>query len=172
MGPNEQTMNPIDTYRDAFLRFRAEGMTYDEALSQFDEKDFTDAAMIELDSGLTRRVTFEEDVLKAGDFVTNDDRKMPALFDLLTHARHERRNGVHGEAYRQALDLWQAGWTSESPRPATNDFWAQVQVMSWYWRAPSKRRGLPGRKYLSTNQAWNALQREHHNTALNSSPTK
>lgn len=91
--------------------------------------------------------------------MTNDERQLPALFDLLVCAQFEQRNSVDGADYQQALELWQAGWTSESHEPYSDHFWSQVQVMSWYWRAPSKRPGKPGRRYLSTNQAWNAFQR-------------
>lgn len=67
----------------------------------------------------------------------------------------------------QALALTDAGWTSEDPRainsphlPAPKTIWEKTPVMSWYWRAPSKRAGKPGRRYLSTNQAFRAMQRE------------
>lgn len=151
---------PIDTYRDAFLRFMTEGCSYREALEHFDEKEFRSAAMEELDGDLVRRIGPLEDIIRAGDFVTNDQRGLPALLDLLTHAEFEKRNSVDSPDYQQALDLWQAGWTSENANPASPGFWGQTQVMSWYWRAPSKRAGKPGRRYLSTNQAWNALQKE------------
>lgn len=143
---------PFDTLRDSFLRFLAEGMTHEEALEQFDEKEFTAAAMDELGGGTLQRICTTESILDVGSFVTNDARQLPALFEMLCTAHGERRNGVQGANYQQALELWQAGWTSESERP-------DAQVMSWYWRAPSKRPGKQGRKYLSTNQAFNAMRR-------------
>ncbi len=66
----------------------------------------------------------------------------------------------------QALELTSAGWTSEDPRavnsphlPPPKNIWEKTAVMSWYWRAPSKRKGKPGRKFLSTNQAWRAMKK-------------
>ena len=55
-------------------------------------------------------------------------------------------------AMAQAIELWMAGWTSEVPR-------GTGMVMSWYWRAPAKPGRKVGRRYLSTNQAWNKLKR-------------
>lgn len=143
---------PFDTLRDTFLRLLADGMTHEEALMAFDEEEFWQAAMAEFFSGAVRVVPALENIEKVGDWITNDERKLPALFDLLTTARMEHRNSVNGDDYKQAMDLWQSGWTSESQRPDS-------QVMSWYWRAPPKRPGKPGRKFLSTNQAWNAMRR-------------
>ena len=144
---------PFDALRDSFLKFVADGMTYEEALEQFNEEDFRRAAWNED----TRLIRFEEafhlgKIELAGNHVTNDERMLPSLFDLLVKANGEKRNGVNGADYQQALDLWQAGWKSEAVTP-------DGQVMSWYWRAPSKRPPRPGRRYLSTNQAWNALQK-------------
>ena len=150
---------PFDTLRDTLLKFVAEGMTYDEALSQFDEKEFTAAAMAEMDQGLTQTLSVLDGIELAGNIVTNDERRLPSLFDLKVRANFERSNGINGEAFQQALQLWQAGWTSEHEKPASDKFWSQVQVMSWYWRAPSKRLGKLGRKYLSTNQAFNAMRK-------------
>lgn len=154
---------PFDTLRDSFLKFMANGMTYDEALSQFDEEEFTRAAMAELECGYTRTLSVFDGIERAGNIVTNDERELPSLFDLKVHANFERENGVNGESYQQALDLWQAGWTSECEKPVSLDFWAQKQVMAWYWRRPSKRPGKPGRKYLSTNQAWQAMKKAEAN---------
>ena len=53
----------------------------------------------------------------------------------------------------QAYDLWGAGWTSENPGSGPS------QPMSWYWRKPPTGKKKLGRRYLSTNQAWNALQK-------------
>jgi hypothetical protein len=146
---------PIDTYRDSFLRFMADGMSYSEALEQFDQDEFANAAFVEMYS---REARID---LLTHEFVTNDSRKLPALFQLLTRAQFEKRNSVDGRDYQQALELWQAGWTSESKtNPPKPGFWHQAQVMSWYWRRPPRRPGKPGRRYLSTNQAWTALQRE------------
>lgn len=146
--------HPIDTYRDAFLRLMADGMSYREALETFDEDEFTKAALAEMDA--RGSLIMNENL----DLVTNDERRAPALFDLLVHANFEKKNSVDGHDYKQALDLWQAGWTSECANPPSEGFWGQTQVMSWYWRRPPRRKGKRGRLYLSTNQAWNALQKE------------
>lgn len=53
----------------------------------------------------------------------------------------------------QAWDLIKAGWRFF---PVTED----SQVMSWYWRRPPRRKGSKGMLFLSTNQAWMALQRQ------------
>lgn len=60
----------------------------------------------------------------------------------------------------KALELTAAGWTAETPNHTPHPFTGSVQVMSWYWRRPSRRPGKPGRRYLSTDQAWNAYQKE------------
>lgn len=52
-----------------------------------------------------------------------------------------------------AIDLWAAGWTSETPNKT------QADVMSWYWRAPAKGKRKFGRRYLSTAQAISAMRR-------------
>ncbi|MEM6911068.1 MAG: hypothetical protein AAF555_05740 [Verrucomicrobiota bacterium] len=57
-------------------------------------------------------------------------------------------------ALEQAMDLWGAGWTSEDPMPTQNEVW------QWYWRRPPRGKRKKGKRFLSTNQAWNALQRE------------
>ena len=89
-----------------------------------------------------------------------------SLLDLLAIAGREECDESEME---KAIELWLAGWTSELPEHyntpeaqerAKNDPWSRCAVMSWYWRAPSKRKGKPGRRYLSTNQAFNAMKRE------------
>lgn len=143
----------VDTYRDAFLRFVAEGMTHAESMEQFDKELWRLAMWEELDSGHAIRNS-------VGDFVTNDERGLPALFELSAMASFEARNSVGSHDMDQAMALWASGWTSEVPNPNNSkDFWRQPQVMSFYWRAPSKRPGKPGRRYLSTNQAFNAMQK-------------
>ncbi len=130
-----------DVYRDAFLKFMADGMSYAEAYEQFDEQELQAAHMAEIDAGEARE----------------DD----SLFNLCVKANFERRNKQDFE--EQAVPLMLAGWTMELPeshRHNSKDFWRQGQVMSLYWRAPSKRPGKPGRKYLSTNQAFNAMNRQ------------
>lgn len=150
--------HPIDTYRDTFLSFLAKGMNYDEALQQFDEDAFRDAAFAEMESGEAVQQ------FPIGEHVTNDERRLPALFQLLIRAQFERRNNVDSPDYQQALALWQAGWKSEVANPPSDGFWGQTQIMSLYWRRPPRRKNSKGQLYLSTNQAHNALMREQGRT--------
>lgn len=139
-----------DTYRDAFLKFISEGMTHAEALEQFNEAEFRHCAVQELmDVGIRiEPTTFRQ--------VTNDTCANIPLIDLLGLAEMQKRSQRDFE--QQAIPLMLAGWTSEVPNPTNRkDPWLQCQTMSLYWRAPSKRAGKPGRRYLSTNQAYNAL---------------
>jgi hypothetical protein len=50
--------------------------------------------------------------------------------------------------------LLAAGWKFELPAVHDSEPW------QWYWRRPARRKGSKGRLFLSTNQAFNALQRE------------
>lgn len=88
------------------------------------------------------------------------------LLDLAAVAGREECDET---AMEQATELWMAGWTSELPdsyktpeaiETAKHDTWRRCAVMSWYWRRPSRRQGKPGRKYWSTNQAFNAMKKE------------
>jgi hypothetical protein len=56
----------------------------------------------------------------------------------------------------KATELWLAGWTSETPHSSQKHM-----VMSWYWRRPPRTKNLPGRRYLSTDQAYNAMKKEN-----------
>lgn len=141
-----------DTYRDSFLKFLSEGMTHAEALEQFDETLLRRAAVDELmEVGIRiHPVTYQQ--------LLNDDRDLTPLIDLLSLGEMQKRSQRDFE--QQAVPLMLAGWTSEVPNPTNRkDPWLQCQTMSLYWRAPSKRPGKPGRRYLSTNQAHNALMR-------------
>jgi hypothetical protein len=67
------------------------------------------------------------------------------------------------EDMEQALELTAAGWEVQTPPPRATpprNIWEQTAVMSWKWRRPSRRPGKPGRLFLSTNQAFRALERE------------
>lgn len=68
---------------------------------------------------------------------------------------------IEGEKLKQELNehdfwlaaaLWKAGWSAEPLREG-------MDIMSYYWRRPPKRKGKKGRLFLSTNQAHNALMR-------------
>jgi len=132
-----------DVYRDAFKKFLAEGMTHLEALEQFDREKMNDALRESLEIDGHNLFTAKDRYLR------NDWSSGNELLDLLSVANREESNKRDLET--QAIPLWLAGWTSES------DGKRQEEVMSWYWRAPSKRLGKPGRKYLSTSQAFNAM---------------
>lgn len=128
---------PYDTYRTAFLKFLADGMTHAEAFAEFDEAELRRAAL----DGIQHRPYDPDDET--------------TLFAMVTKAGWEISNQ---ESMDQAIELWGAGWTSEVPtRTNSKDFWMQCHTRSLYWRAPSKRAGKPGRRYLSTNQAWLAM---------------
>jgi len=151
------TPQPTDTYRDTFLKFLAEGMTHEEALAQFDYEKFSRAALAEM---LSNEAVCVRDENWRTAWVTNDSRKLPALFALLLLAQRQQADTQDFE--RQAVPLMLAGWTSETPgvyRNNSTDPYRQCPVMSLYWRAPSKRPGKPGRRYLSTNQAFNAMKK-------------
>lgn len=134
--------HPYDTYLIAFRKFLADGMTYAEAFREFDEEKIRAAAWQEI----------RDD---PASFHSED-----SLWSMTVRAGWERMNESSKD---QCYDLWSAGWTSEVPESArhnSKDFWRQLQLMSLYWRAPSKRPGKPGRRYLSTNQAWRAMQKD------------
>lgn len=135
-----------ELYRDLFLKHVADGMSYREAMECFDEDELKIAVNAELSDPSAK--------LSHGA-----DTKPRTLFDLTVRAQFEKRNSIDSHDGAQCLALWQAGWTSENANPASAGFWGQAQLMSLYWRAPSKRPGKPGRRFLSTNQAFNAMQR-------------
>jgi hypothetical protein len=87
-----------------------------------------------------------------------------ALSELAEQTKLEiRRNCMP-----QVDALLMAGWKYELPEIANrkdgeNFTRMDTEPWQWYWRAPSKRAGGKGRRYLSTNQAFNALQREAQN---------
>ena len=132
-----------DFYRDAFLDLLAKGFTHFEALETFDRDEWNEAMTAEIMSGDCKQ--FDRSLLH---YITASGK--PSLLDLAGKAVME---SCDREALEQAHELWMAGWTSEPVTPKS-------QVMSWYWRRPPRRAGKPGRKYLSTNQAWMALKRE------------
>jgi hypothetical protein len=72
---------------------------------------------------------------------------------LLEIAGRALREEMNSHDMDLAIELWLNGWKSETPHATQKD------VMSWYWRAPSKRAGKPGRRYLSTHQAHRALKK-------------
>lgn len=141
-----------DTYRDAFSGFLANGMTHAEAMEQFDESLLRRAAVDEM---MEVGIRIDPETYRQ---LLNDDRGVIPLIDFLGLAEMQRRS--QRDFDQQAVPLMLAGWTSEVPNPTNRkDPWLQCQTMSLYWRAPSKRPGKPGRRYLSTQQAFNALMK-------------
>lgn len=66
----------------------------------------------------------------------------------------QEKQAARDECKYQVDALIDAWWTIIIPEDGRGD-----EPWQWYWRRPSKRKGKPGRKYLSTNQAYNALQK-------------
>lgn len=87
------------------------------------------------------------DAMFDGSGVMDDDQR--ALLDRLAAAGEEEQNE---RDLGDAIELWMAGWTHEPVTPSS-------RIMSWYWRAPAKGKRPLGRRYLSTQQAVNALRR-------------
>lgn len=123
----------VDFYLDAIRILKAKGMTTLEAVEQFREEG---------------KPQWEHAIAKAlcENLGTEVGRE---LLDVLAKAGMEECNE---SALEQAYELWMAGWTHEPVSPNS-------QVMSWYWRAPPKGKRPRGRRYLSTQQALNALRR-------------
>lgn len=94
----------------------------------------------------------------AGFSIFNDDGTIDReMLDIAARASHKESNEAEME---KALELSAAGWTPEIEKQHTpHPFTGNVDVMSWYWRRPARRKGSKGKKYLSTNQAWNALKK-------------
>jgi hypothetical protein len=119
-----------DVFIDAFNLLLAKGMTYMEALQEFDRAEWNKAMLSE-------------------DASQYDSRRM---LELAGKAGREEMNARDME---QAMVLWLDGWKSEIPEGHKD-----LDVMSWYWRRPARREGKPGRRFLSTNQAYKALKKE------------
>ena len=84
-----------------------------------------------------------------------------ALAELAEQTKLEiRRNCMP-----QVDALLMAGWKYELPeitnrKDGENFTRMDTEPWQWYWRAPAKRKGSKGRRYLSTNQAFNALNKQ------------
>lgn len=81
-----------------------------------------------------------------------DDIYDPVRFAALVR---QTREDANKRAMVQVRELLAAGWKYEVPGEGHYDY----DPWQWYWRAPPKRTNSRGQKFLSTNQAWNALQR-------------
>jgi hypothetical protein len=87
------------------------------------------------------------DALFDGTGVLTPDQR--ALLDELAKSNQEESNQ---RELGSAIELWMAGWTHEPQTPNS-------PIMSWYWRAPAKGNRPKGRRFLSTQQAVNAMRR-------------
>jgi len=87
-----------------------------------------------------------------------DVTKPEDLAVLMAWSQNCARNNTNA----QVSALLLAGWKFELP--GNGDY--EYEPWQWYWRAPPKRKGSKGRKYLSTNQAHNALQRGNKDKQL------
>lgn len=72
---------------------------------------------------------------------------------------HEAKLESRANCMPQVDALMAAGWKWELPEIANNWPHSETEPWQWYWRSPPKRAGRKGRKYWSTNQAFNALQK-------------
>jgi hypothetical protein len=133
----------IEVYRDAFLQMLKDGKTHAEAMLEFDTAKFDAAMIAEIESGAAKR---------RFNWRTREWQSASGQVTLLELGAKALRESTNEMDLGQAIELWMEGWTSEPQRP-------DADVMSWYWRRPSRRPGRPGRRYLSTNQAYNAMQK-------------
>lgn len=119
----------------------SQGMTPLEAMEEFDKEEWNVAMVAEMESGILCQhpKTFE---------LMTEDGKL-SLLQLSCRASRDKMND---QDIGKALELWMAGWTSHPVRPDSD-------VFQWQWRASPKRAGKPGRKYLSTEQAFRALKK-------------
>lgn len=92
---------------------------------------------------------FTKEQIREVLFELHDEHSREFL-DLLAIAGMEERNTRDMD---KAYELWFSGWTSEPQTPTS-------QVMSWYWRRPPRTKNRPGRRYLSTDQAYNAMKKQ------------
>lgn len=69
---------------------------------------------------------------------------------------HQTMLQIRADCIPQVDALIMAGWHWELPE-IVNDHQGETEPWQWYWRAPPKRKGSKGRRYLSTQQAYNAL---------------
>lgn len=81
---------------------------------------------------------------------TIDELDDPAV---LAQAAEAVKLEARAAGQREADALMAAGWRFEIPSESATEPW------QWYWYAPPKRKNSNGRKYLSTSQAFNAMQK-------------
>ena len=83
------------------------------------------------------------------DNPTEDDILDPRRLAILADQQQKAWNE---DAMPQVRALLAAGWL-----PELSD--RDLDTWQWAWRAPAKRAGKQGRRYASTSQAFNAMQR-------------
>lgn len=79
---------------------------------------------------------------------------MNAWPEWIVKAAHQSKLDSRRASWQQTDALILAGWKWELPASADPEPW------QWYWRRPPKRKMGKGRFFASTNQAYQALQRE------------
>lgn len=101
----------------------------------------------------------EEDKAMSDPTIFNPDGSVDReMLDILSRKDFKESNDQEME---RALELSAAGWQAElGSGHSKHPFDGQVSVMSWYWRRPPRRKGGKGRLFLSTGQAYNAMQRD------------
>lgn len=128
-----------DSIRDTFLALMKQGMTALEAYREFDPETWKKALRDEIDAGIL------------SDYRCRAEDGGKSLL-------HYQSEMVWMEMDERDLDLamelWGNGWTSETPHKS------QQHIFQWYWRRPSRRPGKPGRRFVSTTQAYNAMRKE------------
>ena len=86
------------------------------------------------------------------EFVRSDTSCFNCQKMVLAYLGHVVRVRSWRDDSKQVYALLAAKWTFEIPS-------VNSDPMSWYWRSPPKGKRELGRKYLSTNQAWNAMRK-------------
>lgn len=90
--------------------------------------------------------------------MTNTD----GILDNLEEAAKQTMLEIRANCMPQVDALIMAGWRYELPEIVNRkdgETRMETEPWQWYWRSPPKRKGSKGRRYLSTTQAFNALQR-------------
>ncbi len=120
-----------DLLRKTFQMLLAQGMTPLEALREFDREEWNKAVREEIE-------------------IYGPNPPEPSLLDLSARANRE---GMNERDLSKALELWLAGWKSESVTKESD-------IFQWQWRRPPRMKNSLGMKFLSTDQAYNALKKE------------
>jgi hypothetical protein len=87
-----------------------------------------------------------------------DTTSVEAWEDVLADCTPITVNNARLRCRHQVDALLAAGWTFEGTDGGPPD--GRLEPWAWSWRRPGKRAGRKGRRYPSTNQAYNALMRD------------